>query len=121
MSKALVINKNVGLELFEIIKFQINMYCFINKVRLSPAQQDCLALLGMYGDINMSDFCEQVVTESIFGNVQTTRNFITKSVKDSLVKRSGMGNKVISLSNDLNVITKGTILLNLKIYHHASN
>jgi hypothetical protein len=75
----------------------------------------------MYGDINMSDFCEQVVNEEIFGNVQTTRNFITKSVRDKLVVRSGMGNKVISLNSDLNVLTEGNILLNLKIYRVEAN
>jgi hypothetical protein len=121
MAKALVVNKQVPLSLFDVIKFQINMHCFTNKIRLSPAQLDCLSLLGMYGDMNMSDFCEQVVMNEIFGNVQTTRNFITKSVKEGLVSRSGLGNKVVSLNKDLNVLTQGTILLNLKVYHVEAN
>lgn len=93
------------------------MYCFINRVRLSPAQLDCLSLLGMYGEMNMSDFCNEVVSEEIFGNVQTTRNFITKCVKDELVTRSGLGNKVVSINKKLELLTEGTILLNLKVYH----
>lgn len=117
MAKALVVNKQVPLSLIEIIKFQINMYCFINKIRLSPAQLDCLSLLGLYGEMNMSDFCNEVVSEEIFGNVQTTRNFITKCVKDKLVTRQGLGNKLISLNTSLEVLNMGTILLNLKIYH----
>lgn len=121
MAKALVVNKQVPLSLFDVIKFQINMHCFTEKIRLSPAQMDCLALLGMYGDMNMSDFCEQVVTNEIFGNVQTTRNFITKCVKDGLVTRSGLGNKVVSLEKTFNVLTEGTILLNLKVYHVEAN
>lgn len=121
MAKAFVVNTQVPMTLIEIIKFQINMYCFINKIRLSPAQQDCLALLGLYGEINMSDFCEQVVTEEVFGNVQTTRNFITKSVKEGLVVRSGLGNKVVSLTPELKILNQGTILLNMKIYHHEAN
>lgn len=121
MAKALVINEQVPMSLLDIIRFQINMHCFINKVRLSPAQQDCLALLGLYGEINMSDFCEQVVTEDIFGNVQTTRNFITKCVKEELVVRSGLGNKIVSLNSSLKILNAGTILLNLKVYHHESN
>ena len=67
--------------LIDIIKYQINMHCFLNEIRVSPAQLDCLGLLGLYGEINMSDFCAEVVSEEIFGNVQTTRNFITKCVK----------------------------------------
>ena len=54
------------------------MHCFLNEIRVSPAQLNCLGLLGLYGEINMSDFCAEVVSEEIFGNVQTTRNFITK-------------------------------------------
>jgi hypothetical protein len=121
MAKALVINRQVKLSLYDIIRFQINQYCFVNKVRLSPAQQDCLALLGLYGEINLSDFCEQVVTEEIFGNVQTARNFVTKCVKEKLVKRSGLGNKLVSLSDTMEVLTKGTILLNLKVFHVETN
>lgn len=117
MAKALVVNKQLPLSLIEVIKFQINMYCFINKIRLSPAQLDCLSLLGMYGEINMSDFCNEVVSEEIFGNVQTTRNFITKCVKDGLVVRSGLGNKLVSINKSLELLTEGTILLNLKVYH----
>ena len=117
MAKALVVNKQVPLSLIEVIKFQINMYCFINKIRLSQAQLDCLSLLGLYGEMNMSDFCNEVVSEEIFGNVQTTRNFITKCVKEHLVTRSGLGNKLVSLNKELELLTEGTILLNLKVYH----
>lgn len=121
MAKAFVVNNQVPMTLIEIIKFQINLHCFINKIRLSPAQQDCLALLGLYGEINMSDFCEQVVSEEVFGNVQTTRNFVTKCVKDGLVVRSGLGNKLVSLSPSLKILNQGTILLNMKVYHHETN
>jgi hypothetical protein len=117
MAKALVVNKQVPLSLIEVIKFQINMHCFINKIRLSPAQLDCLSLLGLYGEMNMSDFCNEVVSEEIFGNVQTTRNFITKCVKDGLVTRNGLGNKLVSVSSNLELLTEGNILLNLKVYH----
>lgn len=121
MAKALVVNKQLPLSLIEVIKFQINMYCFINKIRLSPAQLDCLSLLGLYGDMNMSDFCNEIVSAEIFGNVQTTRNFITKCVKENLVARNGLGNKVVSLNKNLEILTEGTILLNLKVYYLETN
>lgn len=121
MAKALVVNKQIPLSLIDVIKFQLNMYCFINKIRVSPAQLDCLSMLGLFGEINMSDFCNEIVSEEIFGNVQTTRNFITKCVKDNLVTRSGLGNKLVSINNDLELLTEGTILLNLKVYHLEAN
>ena len=121
MAKAVIINKNIQLSLFDIIKFQINTHCFMNRIKLSPAQMDCLTLLGLYGEINMSDFCIEVVKEEVFGNVQTTRNFVTKCIQKGLVKRGGVGNKLISLADPLEVLTEGNIVLNLKIYHIETN
>lgn len=116
--KAVVVESKIPMSLQDIVRFQINTYCFNKRIRLSPAQQDCLALLGIFGDMNISDFCEQIVQEEIFGNVQTTRNFVVKCVKDNLIIRKGLGKKVISLSEDLNVITTGTIVLKYTVFHH---
>jgi hypothetical protein len=38
-----------------------------------------------------------------------------------LVTRSGLGNKLVSLNKDLELLTEGTILLNLKVYHLETN
>lgn len=121
MATAKVIRNNIPLSLLDTVRFQINLYCFLNNYRLSPAQNDCLAALGLYHPINISDFCDQTVNEQIFGSTQTTRNFIMKCIKDGLVYRHGTGNKLISLSDKLNVLTEGTIVLDLKIYHHETN
>jgi len=121
MAKALVINKQIPLSLIDIIKYQLNFYCFINKIRVSPAQLDCLSVLGLYGEINMSDFCVEIVNQEIFGNVQTTRNFITKCSKENLVTRTGLGNKFLKLNPNIEILNAGTILLNLKIYHLETN
>jgi hypothetical protein len=115
--KALVIDKQVSMSLFDIIRFQINFYCFSNNIRISPAQLDTLAHLGLWDEINISDFCEQIVTEEIFGNPQTVRNFIIKSIKDDLIIRKGLGNKIIKLSDSIELLNKGTVLINLKLYH----
>jgi len=121
MAKAIVINKQLPLSLLEIIKFQLNFYCFNNKIRLSPAQLDCLSLLGLYGEINMADFCVEVVNQEIFGNVQTTRNFITKCCKDELVVRTGLGNKFLKINSNIDIVTAGNVLLNLKLYYVETN
>jgi hypothetical protein len=121
MPKAKIINKTLKLPLLDIIKYQINMHCFLNEIRVSPAQLNCLGLLGLYGEINMSDFCGEVVSEEIFGNVQTTRNFITKCVKSKTVIRKGLGNKNICLHPDLQIQCEGTIVLTLKLFHLETN
>lgn len=115
--KAKVVEKQLPLSLYDIIRFQINNYCFLNKIRISPAQLDTLAYLGMWGDMNISDFCDQIANEDIFGSAQTVRNFIIKCVKDKLVIRTGTGKKIIRLTDDLNLMNEGTILINMKVYH----
>lgn len=115
--KAKVIEKQLPMDLYDIIRFQINTYCFLNSVRISPAQLDTLAYLGMWGDMNISDFCEQIVVQDIFGNPQTVRNFVIKCVKEGLIERKGMGNKTICLSDKFALLNTGTILINMKVYH----
>jgi hypothetical protein len=115
--KAFVVEKNIKLSLFDIIRYQINFYCFINNIRLSPAQLDTLAYLGLWGEMNISDFCEEVVKEEIFTNPQTARNFLIKSVKEGLVLRKGLGNKIVELSSVFELVNSGTIVINSKIYH----
>jgi hypothetical protein len=111
------LQKNIELNLHDIIRFQVTTYCFLNKIRISPAQLDTLAYLGEWGDMNISDFCEQIVEQDIFGNPQTVRNFILKAVKDGYVTRKGKGKKIVSLVDDFEMLSDGNILLEMKVYY----
>lgn len=115
--KALVVDKKVPLSLFDIIRYQIHFYCFINNIRIAPAQLDALAYLGMWGEINISDFCQQITDIELFTHPQTVRNFVIKCVKDGYILRKGLGNKNIELSEAFELQNAGTILINLKVYH----
>lgn len=115
--KVIKTQKTIKLSLHDIIRFQIATYCFINKVKISPAQMDTLAYLGEWGDMNISDFCDQVVVEDVFSNPQTVRNFILKCVKEGHVIRNGNGNKIISLTESIDLVASGNILIDMKVYH----
>jgi hypothetical protein len=115
--KVIKTQKNIELSLHDLIRFQINMYCFIQKIKISPAQMDTLAYLGEWGDINISDFCDQIVSKEIFSNPQTVRNFILKCVRDKYVVRGGKGDKIISLTEDVDLLSEGNILIDMKVYH----
>jgi|TARA_R110000868_G_scaffold5681_6_gene33639 hypothetical protein len=119
--KVLTVDKKIQLDLYDIVRFQITLYCFLNKIKISPAQLDSLAYLGVWGEINISDFCEQIVNEDIFGNPQTVRNFILKCVRDNLIERKGLGKKIISLSQRIELYSSGNILINMKVYHVEAN
>jgi len=115
--KVEVVEKQIPMELYDIIRFQLTTYCFLKNIRLSPAQMDTLAYLAMWGEMNISDFCEQVVQNEIFTNPQTVRNFIIKCVKDEYVERKGFGNKLIVLSPIFDLLTVGSMVITLKLYH----
>ena len=115
-----VIDKKVSLSQFDIIRFQLTLYCFLNNIKISPAQLNTLAYLGMWGEMNISDFCDQIVEEEIFGNPQTVRNFILQSVRAGYVVRKGKGKKLIELSESVDLSSEGNILLNLKVYYVES-
>jgi hypothetical protein len=117
MGKALVVEKNVPLSLFDIVRYQMHFYCFMNNVRMAPAQLDTLAYLGLWGEMNISDFCQQITDLELFTNPQTVRNFVIKCVKDGYIVRKGLGNKNIELSEVFVLLNTGTILINLKLYH----
>jgi hypothetical protein len=120
-AKAFVIEDKTELSLMDMLRFQVNLYSFKNKIRISLAQMDTLAYLAYVGEINFSDFCSEVVTEDIFTNTQTVRNFILKCIKDGLVIRSGIGNKIISLKNEVCPLCEGTIVMKLTVFHDARN
>jgi len=117
MAEITVVDKKIRLSLYDIIRFQLTMYCFTNGVKMSPAQLNTLAYLGLWGDMNISDFCDQIVEEDVFGNPQTVRNFILKAIRDGHVTRKGTGNKIICLSDNVEMENEGNIWMKLNVIY----
>jgi hypothetical protein len=117
MAKANVVDKKVMMSHRDIIKYQLITQCFINNVQTSDSELDCLTLLGAYGECELADFCNTAVDEGIFKTSQTVRNFLTKAEKSKLVLKMGTSRKKIQLNPELNVQTKGNIVLDYKIYY----
>jgi len=102
----------------DIIKFQLITESFINRIHITNAELDCLALLGAYGEYDMADFCNAIVEEKIFGNSQTVRNFLNKAEKTKLIIKKttkGSNRKKVKLNPAFNIQTEGTIILDYKI------
>jgi len=117
MAKANLVEKKVVMPHRDIIKYQLITQCFINKVQASDSELNCLTLLGAYGECELADFCNSAVEEGIFKTSQTVRNFLTKAEKSGLVLKNGTSRKKILLNPELNVQTKGNIVLDYKIYY----
>jgi len=113
-----------------IVKFQIAMYCHFNEINISESDLDCLTLLAINGETELTSFCNAAckednrdrspnvsITKEIFSSPQSVRNCINKAENKSLIvkSKSGKSKKTISLSHKLELQTKGNILIDIKL------
>lgn len=137
MAKVNVVNKQVRMDLDDIIKYQLITHCYINRILLSDLDLDCLTSLGKTGESELTDFCVYMAEKRLQHKLkswkptksnermpdaspQTIRNVLIKVEKENLIVKSGKGRKRISLNPNLKIQTSNSILLNYKIVHVAA-
>jgi len=108
------IEKKAKLSNDTLVKYQILTYCFLNKIQVSDADLDSLALLARTGEPELTEFCLTVSDANIFKSPQSARNAITKAEKKRLVVKNGKNKKTIMLNPDIEVYCNGTIFLEYK-------
>ncbi len=109
------VDKKVKVSIEETIKYQILTYCFFKKIHISKSDLAFLAELAKNEIIELNAFCTMLADMDIFKSAQSARNAITKAEKKMLVIKHGGSKKTISISKDINVQTKGIVLLDFKI------
>jgi hypothetical protein len=111
------VKKVVKMDLWDIIRFQIFFYCYINKFSVSEQNLDCLTLLALTGDQELGIFCDSVAEHNIFKNSQSTRTSLPVLEKKNLILtyKNGKEKKRIKLNENLNIQITGNILLDFKI------
>lgn len=109
------IDKKVKLDKWEVVKYQLITHCFINKISVSDSDLNCLTFLAIEGDQELTAFCNKAHTKDIFSSTQSVRNCLTKAERKNLIKKEGKNKKKIFINPDLNIFSKGTILLNFKL------
>jgi hypothetical protein len=115
------VRKNVKMDLWSIVKFQMAVHCHLKQMNVSDQDLSCLTFLALSGEKELTDFCEAATKNKIFGSSQSVRNAITKAEKRKLVVKNGKSKKKISLSDDLKIQINGNILLDYKIAHVETN
>ena len=109
------VDKRAKVSIDEAIKFQILTYCFFNDIQISLSDLNCLHLLSMAGNVEMTKFCNMVSEAGVFKSPQSCRNAITKAEKKGLIVKNGNNKKTISLNTDMNIQIEGPLFLEYKI------
>lgn len=114
MAEFKIVEKKAKLEYWDLIKFQILTYCYLEKVAVSESDLDCLTFLALSGEEELTVFCTRCAERGIFSSAQTVRNALTKAEKKNLIVKDGKAKKRISLNPELKVFSQGNVLLDYK-------
>ena len=106
------VDKKMKMNSWDIVKFQLLTYCHLNKILVSDADLECLTLLAIEGDQELSSFCNKANDKKIFSSIQSVRNCLTKAEKKYLLIKEGKNKKKIYINPLLNIQSEGNILLN---------
>jgi hypothetical protein len=96
------VDKRVRMSTWQIVKYQILTHCYLYNIQVSEADLDCLTLLAIEGDQELTSFCTKAHDKSIFSSQQSVRNCLTKAEKK------------IFINPTINVHSKGNVLLDFK-------
>jgi hypothetical protein len=116
MAKVNLIERKEKLSLNKIVKYQLDVHCFLKNILLSNSELDCLSLLSITSETDLLKFCMETVENNIYKSKQSARNFLVKAEKLNLVLRNRV-EKTISIHPDLKINTQGNILLNYKFIY----
>lgn len=130
MAKVNLVTKKITMDQWNIIKFQLVTHCYVQGITLSESEINCLTLLGLNTEAELSEFCNASCAEDqrdrettlihksqIFKNPQTVRNCLSKLEKLGLVSKEGRNRKKITLSENLKIQTGGNIVLDYKVIY----
>ena len=114
------VRKNVKMDLWSIVKFQIAIHCHLKALHVSDQDLSCLTFLALSGEKELTEFCDAATKNMIFGSSQSVRNAVTKAEKKHLLVKNGKNRKTIKLNPDLKIQISGNILLDYKVLHVES-
>lgn len=113
---ATLVEKNIKLDRFEIIKYQIMNHCFVHNIWLNETQLICLTLLGAIGPIQISDFWKIAVDKKLQKNPIGVNNVLRGLLDKKLAIKQINPKKLILLNPELEIQTEGNIVINIKLY-----
>ena len=115
------VDKRVRMTRWDIVKFQLMTHCYLSKIPVSDKDLDCLTLLAVNGEQELTSFCNMAFNEKIFSSTQTVRNCLRKAELKNLIKKEGKNKKKIYIHPELKIHAQGNILLDFKFLSVETN
>jgi len=111
------VKKNIRMELWDIVRFQIHLYCYLNKILVTDQNLECLTLLALRSEDEIGEFCDKAAEQKIFANSQSARSALATLEKKGLINtfKIGRSKKRLKLNPAVIIQSSGNILLDLKI------
>lgn len=114
MAKVNQVDKRVLMAKWDIVKYQILTHCYIAQIQISDADLNLLTLLAMEGDQELTSFCNKAADAQIFKSPQSARNALIKIETKGLISKQGKSKKKLVIDPQLNVQSRGNVLLEYK-------
>jgi len=121
------VQKSGYMTLWDIVSFQVNLHCHLNSVNISDSDIECLTLLAINGETELTAFCNAACNEEerdkdilakhereIFKTPQSVRNSINKLERMSLIDKKGKSKKKVSVNNKMQIQASGNIFIEVK-------
>lgn len=110
------VQKKVRMDIWECVKIQFLVHCFIKNIKISDLDLSCLSMLAIQGETDLTDFCNTAADNNIFGCSQSVRNAVAKAERKGLIEfaKIGKSRKKIKISKEIVIQTAGNILLDYK-------
>jgi hypothetical protein len=121
------VRKSGYMSLWDIVRFQLLMHCHLNEITISDSDLDCLTLLALNGESELTNFCNAACEEDerlkdtdlsyqreIFKTPQSVRNSINKIENKKLIIKKGRSKKKIFVEPSLKIQTAGNIFVEIK-------
>lgn len=108
------VEKRVRMSKWDIVKYQFITHCYLYKIIISESDLECLTLLAMEGETDITSFCNKAFDKKIFSSIQSVRNCLSKVEKKKLITKEGKNKKKIYISPAVKMVSEGNILLDYK-------
>lgn len=102
----------------KIIKLQLILHCYMEGIKYTEGEIECMVQLGIEGSVEQARFCEKMCKMGTFSTPSSARNTIGDLYGKGLIVKDGKSTrskKMLSLA--MKIQTEHNILVEIKCLH----